>query len=95
MSSDFHVDTEDLLRLASALRATADRVTGAATASPVIDPSPRWAATAAATLAAEAMRRQWEQLGGDVAGTARRIAASAAAYQDADARAAARFRLVR
>ncbi|BBH66056.1 hypothetical protein ACTI_27410 [Actinoplanes sp. OR16] len=86
-------DTDDLHRQAAATDATADRVLDAARSAPEPDQVPRWAATTAALLAAESARQQLTQVGRDVAETALRIRVSAAAYQEADARAAARFRL--
>ncbi|MEU4559042.1 hypothetical protein AB0F72_11675 [Actinoplanes sp. NPDC023936] len=96
MSSDFHVETEDLRRLAAAtgdLAARTSNLRGPAGLAP--GSPPRWAAATPAALAAEALRQQLEHLGSDVAETARRITAAATAYQEADARAATRFRLAR
>ena len=58
-------------------------------------PRKRRADEASIRLAADAARSQLEQLGGDVEETVRRITAAAAAYEEADARAARRLRLAR
>ncbi|WP_229073921.1 hypothetical protein [Actinoplanes sp. DH11] len=91
MSSDFHADTEDLRRHAAAADALAARLSGLDGQVP--DVAPRWAAAAAATLAADAAVQQLAVLGHDVAVTAERIRVAADAYREADARAAVRFRL--
>ncbi|MFC7535311.1 hypothetical protein [Actinoplanes sp. GCM10030250] len=95
MNPDFEVDTEDLRQVATSVAGTAARVTGAAVSAPFPAPSPRWAVTGAAQLAATAARHQVAQLGGDAEETARQIRAAAEAYAEADARAAARLRLTR
>ncbi|MBB2945437.1 hypothetical protein FB565_005170 [Actinoplanes lutulentus] len=95
MNPDFQVDADELIRQATAADDIAARLNGTADAAPHLHPSPRWAATTATALVADALRLQLRQLGGDVSETARLISAAAAAYQEADARAAARFRLSR
>jgi hypothetical protein len=95
MHPDFEVGTDDLRRTAASVSAAADRVTGAAASAPVPAPVPRWATTGAAALAATAARQQLTHLGGDITATARQIRAAAEAYEEADARAAARLRLTR
>jgi hypothetical protein len=91
MNPDFQVDTEGLHRDATAIAAFADRVTGAGSSAPVAEAAPRWATTTAATLAAGSAGRMVRRLGHDTTETAARIAASATAYEEADARAAARL----
>ncbi|MEU4693277.1 hypothetical protein [Actinoplanes sp. NPDC023714] len=91
----FQADSVDLTGIAAAAADTADRVAEAARSAPEPDPVPRWATTSAGMLAAEAVRQQLAQLGREVTETAQRIRASAAAYEEADARAANRFRLAR
>jgi hypothetical protein len=86
---------DDLISQARAVEAVADRVTEMAHAVPDPAPVPRWATTTAAGLAGSAFRQQADQLGRDIIETARRIRASAAAYQESDERAANRFRLSR
>lgn len=95
MNPDLEVDTDDLRQFATSTDEAAARVTGAAAADPVPPPTPRWATTGAAGLAATAARHQLGLLGGDVTETAHRIRAAAEAYQEADARAAARLRSAR
>jgi hypothetical protein len=91
MNPDFQVDTEGLHRDATAIAAFADRITGAGTSAPVAEAAPHWATTTATTLAAESARRMVRLLGHDTGQTAARMEASAAAYREADARAAARL----
>ncbi|MEV6299332.1 hypothetical protein AB0M02_08010 [Actinoplanes sp. NPDC051861] len=95
MNPDFQAGTDELRQTASSLSGTAARVTGAAASAPFPAPSPRWATTAAAQLAATAARDLLAQLGADTEETARQIRAAAEAYEEADARAAARLRLGR
>lgn len=95
MNPDLEVDTDDLRRAASALARTADEVSAAAGQAPPAVPTPRWATSDAAALAADAARAQLAQLGTDLAETARQIVAAAAAYEAADARAAGRLRPTR
>jgi hypothetical protein len=95
MKSDLEVDTDALCRTASALSGTAARVTGAAAHSPSPTPAPRWATVDAALRAAESARDEIARLGADLAETARQITETAAAYESADARAAARLRPAR
>ncbi|GAA0440490.1 hypothetical protein Aca07nite_28830 [Actinoplanes capillaceus] len=95
MNPDLEVDTESLRRDAAAVDDLAARVSGAAGPVPDPDPSPRWATTGAATLAAGAAARILGLLGTDVGGTAERIRASAEAYAESDDRAATRFRQTR
>ncbi|MFF5291627.1 type VII secretion target [Paractinoplanes globisporus] len=95
MNPDIEVDTEELRRAASALSTTAAETTAATTSMPSAERVPRWRTADAAALAAEAARQQLQFLGLDTADTARRVGAAAAAYQEADARAAARLRMSR
>jgi ribosomal silencing factor RsfS len=95
MNPDLEVDASELRRTASAVADTAARVSAAADQQPDIDTTPRWATTDAAMLAAEAARQQMAALADDIAETARQISAAAAAYEEADARAATRLRLTR
>ncbi|GIE79167.1 hypothetical protein Aph02nite_51170 [Actinoplanes philippinensis] len=91
MNPDFQVDTEGLRQDAAAVTAFAGRIAGAAASAPVADPSPHWAATAAATLAADSVRRWVTSISDDTAATATHIRAAATAYEAADARAARRL----
>lgn len=95
MNPEIEVDTEELRRAASALAGTASETTTSAATPPSIPRIPRWHTTDAATLAAEAAQQQLRQLGVDLAETARQVTAAAAAYQEADSRAAIRLRLSR
>jgi hypothetical protein len=95
MNPDLEVDIDELGRAASALAATADRISAGSGHAPPDVLVPRWSAVDAAALAGAAARQQLACLGADVAGTARLIGAAAAAYELADARAATRFRLTR
>ncbi|MFC7273668.1 hypothetical protein ACFQS1_06745 [Paractinoplanes rhizophilus] len=95
MNPDLEADTEEMRRAASALNATAAETTAAAASAPSVPRIPRWQATDAAMLAAEAARQQLWHLGADTAQTARQVLAAAAAYEEADARAATRLRLSR
>ncbi|MEV0896348.1 type VII secretion target [Actinoplanes sp. NPDC049802] len=95
MNPDLEVDAEGLRRAATAVHEVATRVTGAGGAVPAPDPAPRWATTTAAVQAADAAGSLLRQLGEEVSGTAGRIRAAAAAYEDADHRAAGRFRQTR
>ncbi|BEL09948.1 hypothetical protein Q0Z83_081390 [Actinoplanes sichuanensis] len=91
MNPDFEVDTAGLHREATAIAAFAERVTGAAASAPVADPAPHWATTTANLLAADSARRMVGLIGRDTAETASRTDAAAAAYEEADARAATRL----
>jgi hypothetical protein len=95
MHPDLEVDTDDLRHDAAAVAGTASRTTSGATQAPRADSVPRWAASEAAGLAADAARHQLALIGADVAETARRITTAAAGYELADARAATRLRLSR
>ncbi|MDI6098507.1 hypothetical protein QLQ12_07810 [Actinoplanes sp. NEAU-A12] len=95
MNADFEAEAEGLRRSATAVTGLAGRVSGAAGSVPGTDPAPRWATTGAATLMTESARRLLSLLGHDTAETAERIRAAAAAYEQADARAAARLRQAR
>ncbi|MBG0563307.1 type VII secretion target [Actinoplanes aureus] len=95
MNPDFEADTDAMRRAAAALDSTADRVRGAAGAAPVPDPTPRWATTGASDLATTAARQLVDRLAGDVEATARGVREVAEAYEEADARAAARLRPTR
>jgi hypothetical protein len=95
MNPDLEVDTDELRHAATALAATAGRVSGGAGAAPAAEVTPRWATADAAVLAAEAARQQLAHLGAGIAETARRINAVAADYELADARAVTRLRLAR
>ena len=95
MHPDLEADTDALRQHAAAVASTGARITEATAAEPVPDPTPRWAAVGAATLAAEAARRQLALLGAEVTETARLIDAARAEYELADARAVTRLRLTR
>jgi hypothetical protein len=95
MNHDFEVDAESLSDDATAVTGFAGRVAGAAGSVPGADPAPRWATTGASALTADATRRLVGLLGQDLAETAERIRTAAAAYEQADARAAARLRTAR
>jgi len=95
MNPDLEVDTDDLRRISSAVSDTATQVTAGTRQEPTADSTPRWTTADAAALAADAARGQLAVLGADIADTSRRISAAAAAYETADARAAARLRLAR
>ena len=95
MNPDLEVDTEELRRTASALTTTAAEVTATAAATPPAERIPRWRATDAAALAVEAVQQQLWSLGSTTAETARLVTLTAAAYAEADARAATRMRLTR
>jgi hypothetical protein len=95
MTPDLQVDTDDLRHTAAALTGTATRTKATAAEAPATDPTPRWATTDAALLAADAARERLTGFGGDLAETARQIVAAADAYAEADARAAARLRSLR
>jgi len=95
MNPDFEVDTDELRRAASALTGTAAQVSAGASEMPAARLTPRWRTADAAAIAAEAARQQLALLGDDIDETARRIAASATAYELADARATARLRSTR
>ena len=95
MNPDLEVDTEELGRAASSLTTTATETSAAATAAPTVPHTPRWRTTDAAALATAAAQQQLQHLGAGTAETARQVTAAAAAYQEADARAATRLRLSR
>jgi hypothetical protein len=89
------VNPEELRRTASALTTTAVEVGATAAETPPAERTPRWRATDAAALAVDAVQQQLRHLGASTAETARLIAVAAAAYAEADARAATRLRLTR
>jgi hypothetical protein len=95
VNPDLEVDTEELRRTASALTTTAAEVTATAAATPPAERIPRWRAADAAALAGEAVQQQLQCLGATTAETARLVTLAAAAYAEADARAATRLRLTR
>ncbi|MCU7723283.1 type VII secretion target [Actinoplanes sp. KI2] len=95
MNPDLEVHTEELRRTASALTTTAVETAATATATPPAERTPRWRTTDAAALAVEAVQQQLRHLGAGVEETARLVTAAAAAYAEADARAAVRLRLTR
>ncbi|MBO3739917.1 hypothetical protein [Actinoplanes flavus] len=92
MDSDFEVDAWGLRRAAATVEEVGARVTGAAGSVPAAAPAPRWATSSAAELAADATERLLRQLGAEVSGAAGHVEAAATAYEDADHRAADRFR---
>jgi hypothetical protein len=92
MNPDLCVDTVDLREAASALLATAARIAAAATPPPSPPPTPRWSSVDAAIATASAAQVELARLATDLAETARETTATAEAYEDADARAAARLR---
>ena len=95
MNPDLEVDTEELRRTASALTTTAVEVLTSAAATPPAEHTPRWRCADAAALAVEAVQQQLRSLGSSTAETARLVGLAAAAYAEADARAATRLRLAR
>ena len=95
MNADFEADADGLRQNAAAVTGFAGRVTGAAGPVPAVDPAPRWATTGITTLLADTARRMLSGLGHDTAETAEQINGAAAAYEQADARAAARLRQAR
>ena len=95
MNPDLEVDTEELRRAASALTTTAAEVSASTAATPPAERTPRWRTTDAAALAVEAVQQQLRHLGADTEETAHLVTAAAAAYAEADARAADRLRLTR
>jgi hypothetical protein len=94
MKPDLEADTEALRRDAAALTGIAARL-GETGPAPVPDPAPRWLVTTAAEPAATTAQRLLGQLGAGVEATARQIREAAEAYEQADARAAARLRPAR
>jgi hypothetical protein len=95
MNPDFEVDAASLSEDATAVTGFAGRVTGAAGSAPRAVPAPRWATTGATALTTDAAQRLVGLLGQDLAETAERIRTAAAAYEQADARVAARLRAAR
>jgi hypothetical protein len=91
MNPDLEIDAGEVRAGASAVAATAARVTSGAEP-PATVGVPRWAASDAAALAADAVRRTLAETGADIAATARQIAAAVVDYEDADDRAASRLR---
>ena len=92
MNPDLEVDADGLRHAATAVGEVAARVTGASGDAPAPDPAPRWATTGAAAQTADDAALLLRHLGGEVSGTAGQIEAAATAYEDADHRAADRFR---
>ena len=92
MNPDLEVDADVLRACASALADTGARLTAGAAQPPVPPLVPHWATTDAAALAAEAAQRHLADIGATLATVMRRIAATAADYEAADARAAQRLR---
>jgi hypothetical protein len=95
MFPDLEVEADELRSASSSVADTAARITTATRQEPPVVTTPRWAATDAATQAADAAQGQLAFLGADLTETATRIAAAAASYEAADARAAARLRSAR
>jgi hypothetical protein len=95
MNADLEAEAESLRRGAADTTGLAGRVTGATGSAPGADPAPRWETTGAAALLTDSARRVLAAVGHDTAGTADQIRAAAAAYEEADARAAARLRQAR
>ncbi|WP_430780486.1 hypothetical protein [Actinoplanes sp. G11-F43] len=95
MSSGFQVDAESLRADATAVTGFAARVSALTSRVPPPVPTPRWAATGAATDAADIARRWVSVLGHDISETADRVRSVAGDYEEADTRAAARLRAPR
>jgi hypothetical protein len=92
MTSELEVDTVAVRAWAAALSATAARID---TAPPPLPGGPRWSSTIATEAAADSARSRLRALADDVAAAARQAMAAAAAYEDADDRAATRLRRIR
>jgi hypothetical protein len=92
MNPDLEVDAHEMRAGASAVAGTAARVTSGAAEAPATATVPRWAASDAASLAADGVRRRLAETGADIAATARQIVAAVVDYEDADNRAASRLR---
>jgi hypothetical protein len=89
MTSELEVDTAAVRAWATALSATAARIS---TVPPLPPGGPPWSSTAAALAAAKAAQLQLRALADDIAATARQASAAAADYDDADDRVAFRLR---
>ncbi|MFI7540253.1 hypothetical protein [Actinoplanes sp. NPDC049599] len=89
MTSELEVDAAAVRAWATALSATAARIS---TVAPLPPGGPPWSSTAAAVAVAEAARGQLSALAEDITAAARQASAAADDYDDADDRAAARLR---
>jgi hypothetical protein len=92
MKPDLTVDTTEVRAAASDLAAAGGRVSAGAAGTPETVAVPRWATVDAASLAAEAIRRQVAEAGAGIAATAREIVAAVLDYEAADERSATRLR---
>jgi hypothetical protein len=92
MSPDLEVDADALRACSSALADTGAQLAAGAARPPTTPPVPRWPTTDAATLAGAAVQQQLAGIAAELAATTRQIAATAAEYEAADARAAGRLR---
>ena len=92
MSPDLAVDADAVRACASALADTGARLTAGAARPPVPPLVPHWATTDAAALAAETAQQQLTDIGAVLTAAVRQMAAAAADYEAADARAAQRLR---
>ena len=91
MTSELEVDAAAVRAWATALSATAARISAAPPPPPA---GPTWSSTGAAAAAADAARMRLRALAEDITATARQATAAADEYDDADDRAAARLRKV-
>jgi hypothetical protein len=92
MKPDLTVDTTEVRATASELEAAGIRVSAGAAETPETVAVPRWKASDAAALAAEAIRRQVADAGAGIAAAAREIVAAVVDYEAADERSATRMR---
>jgi hypothetical protein len=95
MSPDLAVDAGALRACAFALADTGARLTTGAARPPIPPLVPHWATTDAAALAAEMAQQQLADIGAALTAATRQMAAAAADYEAADARAAQRLRSTR
>jgi hypothetical protein len=95
MNQEFEIDAGGTRACASAMAATAARVTGGGTRTPVPVATPHWATSDAAALAADTARQRLTAVGAETAETARQIVAAVVDYETADDRAATRLRTTR
>jgi hypothetical protein len=89
MTSELEVDAAAVRAWATALAATAARIS---TDPPPAPTGPPWLSTAAVSAAADVARGQLRALADDITAAARQASAAADDYDDADDRAASRLR---
>jgi hypothetical protein len=89
MTSELEVDAAAVRAWATALSATAARIS---TVPPLPPSGPPWSTTVAARSTADAAQAQLRALADDITTAARQAAAAADDYDDTDDRAAARLR---